>query len=109
MNGLLPSSAHAGGNPELIQRWRSQENPTSLSPHRRRVLGFGNSEVVKDAFRIDYVDLSPARSTRRDADPSEKLCASSSSPCKVDAKLSGSQWRTRSIRKHSASQLGYEP
>ena len=79
-----------GVTPELIQRWRSQEKPyVAQALIDGDVLGFREiAEVVKDAFRIDYVDLSPGAIDKNAMQIlPEKLCREHNLlPVKVDAK-----------------------
>ena len=51
-----------GVTPELIKRWRFQEKPyVAQALIDGDVLSFKEiAEVVKEAFRIDYVDLNPS-------------------------------------------------
>ena len=79
-----------GVTPELIQRWRSQEKPyVAQALIDGDVLSFREiAEVVKDAFRIDYVDLSPGAIDKNAMSIlPEKLCREHNVlPVKVDAK-----------------------
>src|SRR3979411_467055 len=51
-----------GVTPELIKRWRFQQKPyVAQALIDGDVLSFKEiAEVVKEAFRIDYVDLNPS-------------------------------------------------
>jgi len=79
-----------GVTPELIQRWRSQQKPyVAQALIDGDVLSFREiAEVVKDAFRIDYVDLSPGAVDKNAMQIlPEKLCREHNVlPVKVDAK-----------------------
>ncbi|HEU4747344.1 MAG TPA: ATPase, T2SS/T4P/T4SS family, partial [Gemmatimonadaceae bacterium] len=79
-----------GVTPELIQRWRTQEKPyVAQALIDGDVLSFREiAEVVKDAFRIDYVDLSPGAIDKNAMSIlPEKLCRELNLlPVKVDAK-----------------------
>ena len=52
-----------GVTPELVKRWRSQQKPyIAQALIDGDVLSFKEiGEVVKEAFRIDYVDLNPGQ------------------------------------------------
>src|SRR5687768_13749827 len=79
-----------GVTPELIQRWRTQQKPyASQALIDGDVLSFQEiAEVVKEAFRIDYVDLTPGAIDKNAMQIlPEKLCREHSVlPVKVDAK-----------------------
>ncbi len=79
-----------GVTPELIQRWRSQQKPyVAQALIDGDVLSFKEiAEVVKEAFRIDYVDLSPGAIDKNAMQIiPEKLCREHNVlPVKVDAK-----------------------
>src|SRR5688572_5501548 len=79
-----------GVTPELIQRWRTQQKPyASQALIDGDVLSFQEiAEVVKEAFRIDYVDLAPGAIDKNAMQIlPEKLCREHSVlPVKVDAK-----------------------
>jgi type IV pilus assembly protein PilB len=79
-----------GVTPELIQRWRTQQKPyASQALIDGDVLSFHEiAEVVKEAFRIDYVDLAPGAIDKNAMQIlPEKLCREHSVlPVKVDAK-----------------------
>jgi len=66
-----------GVTPELIKRWRFQEKPyVAQALIDGDVLSFKEiAEVVKEAFRIDYVDLNPNEIDKNAAQIlPEKLC-----------------------------------
>ncbi|HEV2016924.1 MAG TPA: ATPase, T2SS/T4P/T4SS family [Gemmatimonadaceae bacterium] len=80
-----------GVTPELIKRWRFQEKPyVAQALIDGDVLSFREiAEVVKEAFRIDYVDLNPSE-IDKDAMQilPEKLCREHNVlPVKVDSRM----------------------
>jgi len=80
-----------GVTPELIKRWRFQEKPyVAQALIDGDVLSFREiAEVVKEAFRIDYVDLNP-NEIDKDAMQilPEKLCREHNVlPVKVDSRM----------------------
>lgn len=80
-----------GVTPELIKRWRTQQKPyVSQALIDGDVLSFREiAEVVKDAFRIDYVDLSPGAVDKNATQIlPEKLCRDHNVlPVKVDSRM----------------------
>src|SRR5437764_1324065 len=80
-----------GVTPELIKRWRFQQKPyISQALIDEHVLSFnGIAELVKDAFRIDYVDLNPSAIDKSAMQIlPEKLCRDFNVlPVKVDARM----------------------
>ncbi|MGI8402443.1 MAG: ATPase, T2SS/T4P/T4SS family [Gemmatimonadaceae bacterium] len=80
-----------GVTPELLKRWRSQQKPyVSQALIDGDVLSFKEiAEVVKEAFRIDYVTLNPSE-IDKDAMSilPEKLCREHNVlPVKVDSRM----------------------
>ena len=80
-----------GVTPELIKRWRFQQKPyVAQALIDGDVLSFKEiAEVVKEAFRIDYVDLNP-NEIDKDAMQllPEKLCREHNVlPVKVDSRM----------------------
>src|SRR5204862_8012437 len=80
-----------GGTHELIKRWRFQQKPyIDQAVIDGDVLSFNEiADVVKDAFRIDYVDLNPAAIDKNAMQIlPEKLCREHSVlPVKVDSRM----------------------
>jgi len=80
-----------GVTPELIKRWRFQQKPyIAQALIDGDVLSFKEiAEVVKDAFRIDYVDLSPGAIDKNAMQIlPEKLCREHNVlPVKVDSRM----------------------
>jgi type IV pilus assembly protein PilB len=80
-----------GVTPELIKRWRFQEKPyIAQALIDGDVLSFKEiAEVVKDAFRIDYVDLTPGAIDKNAMQIlPEKLCREHNVlPVKVDNRM----------------------
>ena len=80
-----------GVTQELIKRWRFQQKPyISQALIDGDVLSFKEiAEVVKDAFRIDYVDLNPGAIDKNAMQIlPEKLCREHSVlPVKVDSRM----------------------
>jgi len=80
-----------GVTQELIKRWRFQQKPyISQALIDGDVLSFREiAEVVKDAFRIDYVDLNPGAIDKNAMQIlPEKLCREHSVlPVKVDSRM----------------------
>lgn len=80
-----------GVTPELIKRWRFQQKPyIAQALIDGDVLSFKEiAEVVKEAFRIDYVDLSPGGIDKNAMHIlPEKLCREHNVlPVKVDARM----------------------
>ena len=80
-----------GVTPELIKRWRFQQKPyIAQALIDGDVLSFQEiAEVVKEAFRIDYVDLSPGGIDKNAMQIlPEKLCRELNVlPVKVDARM----------------------
>ena len=80
-----------GVTPELIKRWRFQEKPyIAQALIDGDVLSFREiAEVVKDAFRIDYLDLTPAEIDKNAMSIlPEKLCRELNVlPVKVDSRV----------------------
>lgn len=80
-----------GVTPELVKRWRSQQKPyIAQALIDGDVLSFREiAEVVKDAFRIDYVDLNPNEIDRNAMQIlPEKLCREHNVlPVKVDSRM----------------------
>lgn len=79
-----------GVTPELIKRWRFQEKPyIAQALIDGDVLSFHEiAEVVKDAFRIDYLDLTPGEIDKNAMQIlPEKLCRELNVlPVKVDSR-----------------------
>jgi len=80
-----------GVTPELIKRWRFQQKPyIAQALIDGDVLSFKEiAEVVKEAFRIDYVDLSPGGIDKNAMQIlPEKLCREHNVlPVKVDSRM----------------------
>src|SRR4051812_4128680 len=80
-----------GVTPELIKRWRQQQKPyISQAMIDGDVLSFVEiAEVVKDAFRIDSIDLAPGVVDKNAAQIlPEKLCREHNVlPVKVDSRM----------------------
>ncbi|HEY0527629.1 MAG TPA: ATPase, T2SS/T4P/T4SS family [Gemmatimonadaceae bacterium] len=80
-----------GVTPELIKRWRTQQKPyVSQALIDGDVLSFKEiAEVVKEAFRIDYVDLTPGVIDKNATQIlPEKLCRDHNVlPVKVDSRM----------------------
>src|SRR5665811_1852107 len=80
-----------GVTPELIKRWRFQQKPyVAQALIDGDVLSFKEiAEVVKEAFRIDYVDLNPNEIDKNAAQIlPEKLCREHNVlPVKVDSRI----------------------
>ena len=80
-----------GVTPELIKRWRFQEKPyVAQALIDGDILTFREiAEVVKDAFRIDYVDLNPNEIDKNAMQIlPEKLCREHNVlPIKVDSRM----------------------
>src|SRR6266513_5020504 len=80
-----------GVTPDLIKRWRFQEKPyIAQALIDGDVLSFREiAEVVKDAFRIDYVDLTPGAIDKNAMQIlPEKLCREHNVlPVKVDNRM----------------------
>jgi hypothetical protein len=80
-----------GVTPELVKRWRTQQKPyVSQALIDGDILSFKEiAELVKEAFRIDYVDLNPSE-IDKDAMSilPEKLCREHNVlPVKVDSRM----------------------
>jgi len=80
-----------GVTPELIKRWRFQQKPyVAQALIDGDVLSFHEiAELVKEAFRIDYVDLNPNEIDKNAATIlPEKLCREHNVlPVKVDSRM----------------------
>jgi len=80
-----------GVTPELIKRWRFQQKPyVAQALIDGDVLSFKEiAEVVKEAFRIDYVDLNPGAIDKNAMQLlPEKLCREHNvMPVKVDSRM----------------------
>lgn len=80
-----------GITPDLIKRWRFQQKPyIAQALIDGDILSFKEiAELVKDAFRIDYVDLSPGAIDKNATQIlPEKLCRDFNVlPVKVDARM----------------------
>jgi type IV pilus assembly protein PilB len=80
-----------GVTPDLIKRWRFQQKPyVAQALIDGDILSFKEiAEVVKDAFRIDYVDLSPGAIDKNAMQIlPEKLCREHNVlPVKVDSRM----------------------
>src|SRR3954467_358496 len=80
-----------GVTPDLIKRWRFQQKPYICQALiEGDILSFKEiAELVKDAFRIDYVDLTPGGIDKNAMQIlPEKLCREHSVlPVKVDARM----------------------
>ena len=80
-----------GVTPELIKRWRQQEKPyISQAMIDGDVLSFREiAEVVKDAFRIDSIELGPNQVDKNAMQIlPEKLCREHNVlPVKVDSRM----------------------
>src|ERR1041385_1038001 len=80
-----------GVTPDLIKRWRFQQKPyIAQALIDGDILSFKEiAELVKDAFRIDYVDLSPGAIDKNATQIlPEKLCRDFNVlPVKVDARM----------------------
>ena len=90
-----------GVTQELIKRWRFQQKPyIAQALIDGDVLSFREiAEVVKDAFRIDYVDLTPGAIDKNAMQIlPEKLCREHNVlPVKVDSRMVHLAMATRGI------------
>src|SRR5258705_1941332 len=80
-----------GVTPELIKRWRFQQKPyVAQAPIDGDVLSFhAIAELVKEDFRIDYVDLNPNQIDKNAATIlPDKLCREHNVlPAKVHSRM----------------------